>query len=171
MAVNIILAQVLAGISALKTRGKLDAVRDAVKDHCAVLKNKVVPPRFLTEEDKVALAKGNSKAMIRVNKEVFDYSSIREKDLLLVQRWFNGPQTLYRRRRHRTCHRLLSVASLECGDLESLQGMGHRGEGDWKERFFDPRRGERGRVRGEQERDRRERGRGRDDGCDGGGAR
>jgi hypothetical protein len=46
----------------------------------------------LTEEEKVALAKGNSKAMIRVNKEVFDYSRVREKDLLLAERWFNAPK-------------------------------------------------------------------------------
>ena len=94
MAANLILAQVLAGISTLKTRGELDVVRKAVKDHRAELKKRVqrAPLRFLTEEEKVTLAKGNSYEMIRVNKEKFDYSGVREKDLLMAERWFDAPK-------------------------------------------------------------------------------
>ena len=46
----------------------------------------------MTDEEKVALTKGNSKAMICANKEVFDYSRIREKDLLMAQKWSNVPK-------------------------------------------------------------------------------
>ena len=46
----------------------------------------------MTDEEKVALTKGNSKAMIRANKEVFDYSRVREKDLLKAQKWFKAPK-------------------------------------------------------------------------------
>ena len=67
-------------------RGELDSVKDAVKERREELKKKVAPPRVLNEEDKVALAKGNSKAMIRANKEVFDYSGVGEKDLLFEPR-------------------------------------------------------------------------------------
>ena len=73
-------------------RGELDVVKDAVKDHRKELKKRVVPPRFMTDEEKVALTKGNSKAMIRANKEVFDYSRVREKDLLKAQKWFKAPK-------------------------------------------------------------------------------
>jgi hypothetical protein len=75
-----VLVQVLAGISALTTKGELDVVKDAVKDHRKELKKRVVPPRFMTDEEKVALTKGNSMAMIRANKEVFDYRGVHEKD-------------------------------------------------------------------------------------------
>jgi hypothetical protein len=30
--------------------------------------------------------------MIRVNKEVFDYSGVPEKDLIFAERWFNAPK-------------------------------------------------------------------------------
>ena len=94
MPADFILAQVLAGISALKTKGELDVVRDAVKDHRAELKKRVerVPLRFLTEEEKVALSKGNSDEMIRVNKEKYDYRGVNDSDRFMAERWFMAPK-------------------------------------------------------------------------------
>jgi len=65
-------------------RGELDVVKDAVKDHLKELKKRVVPPRFMTDEEKAALTKGNSMAMIRANKEVFDYRGVHEKDCFFL---------------------------------------------------------------------------------------
>jgi hypothetical protein len=44
MAENLILAQVLAGISALKTKAELDVVRDTVNAHREKLKAEQPPP-------------------------------------------------------------------------------------------------------------------------------
>jgi len=90
MAENLILAQVLALISALKTKAELDVVRGAVKAHREELKKRDQRPplRFLTKKEKDALAKGNSDEMIRVNKEKYDYSGVREKDRLMAERWY-----------------------------------------------------------------------------------
>ena len=114
MAADIILAQVLALISALKTKGELDVVRDAVKDHRAELKKRVerVPLRFLTEEEKVALPKGNSDEMIRVNKEKFDYSGVREKDLLMAERWFKATKPSASTRAAYTQYRIWNVPKM-----------------------------------------------------------
>jgi hypothetical protein len=46
----------------------------------------------LTEEEKDALAQGNSKAMILKNEEVFDYHLVLDKDLLKAKQWFNAPK-------------------------------------------------------------------------------
>ena len=114
MAADIILAQVLALISALKTKGELDVVRDAVKDHRAELKKRVerVPLRFLTDEEKVALSKGNSDEMIRVNKEKFDYSGVREKDLLMAERWFKATKPSASTRAAYTQYRIWNVPKM-----------------------------------------------------------
>ena len=95
MAENLVLAQVLAGISALKTKAGVDAVMNAVKEHRNELKKNrsVNVPRFLTDEEKSALAKGNSEAMIHKNKEVFDYSRVAEKDLKAAKQWFKAPKS------------------------------------------------------------------------------
>ena len=77
MAENLILAQVLAGISALKTKAELDVVRDAVKDRREKLLEVGDP-----------LANGNSDEMIRVNKEKFDYSGVEESDRLMAEKWY-----------------------------------------------------------------------------------
>ena len=85
------LAQILAGISGLKKKAELDAVRDAVKEireKLKVARARREPIRFLTEEERVALAKGNSDEMIRVNKEKFDYISVKESDRLMAEKWF-----------------------------------------------------------------------------------
>ena len=88
------LAQILAGISGLKTKEELDAVRDAMKELRAKLKVARAPReplRFLTEEEeKVALAEGNSDEMIRVNKEKFDYIGVKESDRLMAEKWFKA---------------------------------------------------------------------------------
>ena len=47
---------------------------------------------MLTEEEKDALAQGNSKAMILKNEEVFDYHLVLDKDLLKAKQWFNAPK-------------------------------------------------------------------------------
>ena len=114
MAADIILAQVLALISALKTKGELDVVRDAVKDHRAELKKRVerVPLRFLTEEEKVALSKGNSDEMIRVNKEKFDYSGVREKDRLMAERWYMATKPSASTRAAYTQYRIWNVPKM-----------------------------------------------------------
>ncbi len=92
MAENPTLAQVLAGISALKTKGELDAVRDAVKNHREELKKNRSVVRFLTEEGKYALAKGNSKEMIAANEKVYDYSRVAKKNLKMAKKWFKAPK-------------------------------------------------------------------------------
>ena len=46
----------------------------------------------MTDEDKVALAKGNSKVMIRANEKVYDYSRVRDKDLFGAKHWFKAPK-------------------------------------------------------------------------------
>jgi hypothetical protein len=87
------LAQILAGISGLKKKAELDAVRDAVKEireKLKVARARREPIRFLTEEERVALAKGNSDEMIRVNKEKFDYSGVKESDRLMAEKWFKA---------------------------------------------------------------------------------
>ena len=93
MAENIILAQVLALISVLKTKADLDEVSGAVKTRRDELKMRRVSLRFLTEEEKVALAKGNSDEMIRVNKEKFDYSGVKESDRLMAEKWFKATKS------------------------------------------------------------------------------
>ena len=83
MAENLILAQVLAGISALKTKAELDVVRDAVNAH----REKLKAEQPVLEEEMDPLAKGNSDEMIRVNKEKFDYSGVKESDRLMAEKW------------------------------------------------------------------------------------
>ena len=84
MAENLILAQVLAGISALKTKAELDVVRDAVKDRREKLLEGVDP-----------FANGNSDETIRVNKQKYDYSDVKAGDLLMAENLMvHGPSTL-----------------------------------------------------------------------------
>ena len=90
MAENV-LARILDGIATLK-RGELDAVKNAVKERREVLKQQVVPPRFLSDEEKDTLAKGNSEAMIRENEKLYDYSSVAEKELPKAKQWFKAPK-------------------------------------------------------------------------------
>ena len=89
MAENLILAQVLAGISALKTKAELDVVSGAVKTHRVQLK--VEQP--VLEEEIDPLAKGNSDEMIRVNKEKYDYSGVKDLDRRsMAEKWFKAPK-------------------------------------------------------------------------------
>ena len=90
MAENV-LARILDGITTLK-RGELDAVRDAVKERRNVLKRNIAPTRVLTQEEKDALVGGNSKAIIRANEKVYDYSLIAKKDLPKAKEWFKAPK-------------------------------------------------------------------------------
>ena len=71
------LAQILAGISGLKTQQELDVVRDVVKE--------------LSEKLKNALANGNSAEMILVNKEKYDYSEVKGLERLsMAEKWFKA---------------------------------------------------------------------------------
>jgi hypothetical protein len=73
------LAQILAGISGLKTQQELDVVRDVVKE--------------LSEKLKNALANGNSAEMILVNKEKYDYSEVKGLERLsMAEKWFKAPK-------------------------------------------------------------------------------
>ena len=91
---DLILAQVLVGISALKNKAECDVVLIAAKERRDELQRMQQRPplRFLTEEEEDALAKGNSDEMIRVNKEKYDYSGVKESDRLMAERWFMAPQ-------------------------------------------------------------------------------
>jgi hypothetical protein len=90
MAENPILAQVLDGISALETKADLDVVRNAVKDRRDVIQN--------LGEDVVALVRGNSAEVIRVNKERYDYSKVPQKDLLMAEKWYMAPRPSWKLR-------------------------------------------------------------------------
>ena len=90
MAENV-LARILEGITKLKTKGELDEVRDAVKNHREELKKNRSVVRFLTEEEKYALAKGNSKEMIAANEKVYDYR-VAKKNLKMAKQWFKAPK-------------------------------------------------------------------------------
>jgi len=90
MAENPILQLILDGISTLETKADLDAVRDAVKDRREVIRN--------LGEDVVALARGNSAEVIRVNKERYDYSNVPPKDLPMAEKWYMAPRPSWKLR-------------------------------------------------------------------------
>ena len=81
MSENVVLEYLLEGISTLETKAELDAVKDAVKDRLEKL-------RSVLEEEIDPLASGNSDEMIRVNKEKFDYSGVKESDRLMAEKWY-----------------------------------------------------------------------------------
>ena len=86
MADNIVLAQILPGIAALRLKKDFDTV---IKE--AKTRKKEVCPRH-TVEEKVALAQGNTEAMILMNMEAFDYSFVAKNDLEMAKKWFNVPR-------------------------------------------------------------------------------
>ena len=90
MAENV-LARILDGIATLK-RGELDAVKNAVKERREVLKQQVLPLMFLSDEEKDALAMGNSEAIIRANEKLYDYSRVAKKELPKAKEWFKAPK-------------------------------------------------------------------------------
>ena len=108
MAENLILAQVLAGISALKNKADLDVVSGAVKYHLENL-------RFVLEEEIDPLARGNSDEMILVNKEKFDYSGVLKKDLPMAERWYMAPQPSWKARNAYNQWRVWNLALLKDG--------------------------------------------------------
>jgi hypothetical protein len=69
----------------------------------------------LTEEEKVALSKGNSDEMIRVNKEKYDYSGVKESDRLMAERWFLATQPSASTRAAYTQYRIWNVATIGGG--------------------------------------------------------
>ena len=84
MAENLVLKMILDGISLLETKEELEVVRNAVNDHLTEFPKRTL--RFLTEAEIVALAEGNSEDMIRVNKEKYDYSKVKKRDLVNAMR-------------------------------------------------------------------------------------
>ena len=56
-----------------------------------IRKRELVATR-ITLEEKNALARGNTEAMILANMEVFDYSFVAKKDLAMAKKWFNAPK-------------------------------------------------------------------------------
>jgi len=96
MAENSVLEFILEGIPSLETKAELKAVLKEVKERLEKLKVARTPReplRFLTEEEKVALAEGNSDEMIRVNKEKYDYSGVKDLDRRsMAEKWFKAPK-------------------------------------------------------------------------------
>jgi hypothetical protein len=64
----------------------------------------------LTEEEKDALTKGNSDEMIRVNKEKYDYSGVKDSDRFMAERWFMGPPPSASMRAAYTQYRIWNVS-------------------------------------------------------------
>jgi hypothetical protein len=89
MAVN--LAQVLVGVASFE-RGELNAVKVAVKERLAVLRQNTTPHRLLTDDEKERLTHGNSAAMILVNEQKFNYTKVADKDMPMAKKWFNAPK-------------------------------------------------------------------------------
>jgi len=89
MAENIGLAQILSGIASLRRKKDLIAV---IKE--AQTRKSEVNSEYsrLNNEEKVALAQGNSEEMIMANMEAFEYSGVPEKDLAMAKKWFNAPK-------------------------------------------------------------------------------
>jgi len=95
MAENSVLEFILEGIPSLKTKTELKAVLKEVKERLEKLKVARTPREllFLTEEEKVALAEGNSDEMIRVNKEKYDYRGVKDLDCRsMAEKWFKAPK-------------------------------------------------------------------------------
>ena len=147
MAENV-LARILDGITTLK-RGELDAVRDAVKERRNVLKRNIAPPRVLTQEEKDALAGGNSKAIVRANEKVYDYDRVAKSLLPNAKKWFKAPKPFTGKG---DCEQVSAYYQWRLWN--AVKWSRYKGgviveKATGKESFFAPRRGERGRGRGE----------------------
>jgi hypothetical protein len=94
MAGNLILAQILTGITALTKDAEIKRVLAAAREHKQVLteKRKKDPRRSLTMEDKIALTQGNSEEMIIKNEGLFDFHLVIAKDLTMAKKWFKAPK-------------------------------------------------------------------------------
>ena len=115
MAENVVLQLILDGIPALETKEDLDAVRDAVKDRREKLRS--------VDEEVDALARGNSDEMIRVNKEKFDYSGVKESDRLMAEKWYMAPKPSSKTRYAYNRWRVWNAAkTIEGKDLKGYKG-------------------------------------------------
>jgi len=108
MAANPILALILDGIATLETKNDFDAVSNAMRDRRVQLQ-----PVF--EEEIDPLARGNSYEMILVNKERYDYSNVREKDLLMAEKWYMALKPSWKTRSAYTQWRIWNVAKSKDG--------------------------------------------------------
>jgi|LauGreDrversion2_3_1035106.scaffolds.fasta_scaffold28092_1 hypothetical protein len=121
MAENFVLKMILDGISALETKDELEVMRNAVNDHLTEFPQRTL--RFLTEAEIVALAKGNSEDMIRVNKEKYDYSGVRVKDLPKAEKWFMAPPPSWKTHQEYYQWRVWNVAKTKEGkDIKNYKG-------------------------------------------------
>jgi hypothetical protein len=121
MAENFVLKMILDGISALETKDELEVMRNAVNDHLTEFPQR--PLRFLTEAEIVALAKGNSEDMIRVNKEKYDYSGVRVKDLPKAEKWFMAHPPSWKTHQEYYQWRVWNVAKTKEGkDIKNYKG-------------------------------------------------
>ncbi len=74
-------------------------------------------------EEMDALANGNSDEMIRVNKEKYDYSGVKEKDLLIAEKWYMAPRPSWKTRPAYYQWRVWNVAKTSEGkDLVGYKG-------------------------------------------------
>ena len=88
MAENPVLAMILDGISLLTEEEDIKAVLEAARKK----QQDREPYRQFTEEEKLALSRGNSQAMILMNEEVYDFSRVPEKIFIKAKKWFNAPK-------------------------------------------------------------------------------
>ena len=104
MADNLNLAQILDGIATLTDRGDIKTVLEAVKEQKKTVAEKKKKRRTFTEEEKDALAQGNSQAMIIKNEEVFNYRLIPEKEIEAAKKRFNVPKPAADKTRPKLAH-------------------------------------------------------------------
>ena len=91
MAENIVLAQILSGIAALRLKKDIDTVIKEAKTRKCEL---VAEAARITLEENNALAKGNTEAMMLANMEAmmlanmeaFDYGFVAKKDLKMAKK-------------------------------------------------------------------------------------
>jgi hypothetical protein len=123
-------------------RTQLGAVGNAVKERREVLKQQTVipPPRFLSDEEKDALAKGNSNAITRANEKMYDYGLVAEKDLPNAQKWFKAPKPATVKGNTEYIAAYYQWRLWNVDGWVRYNGEGHHWEGDWEERFFTPQR-------------------------------
>ncbi len=94
----------------------MDTVKDAVKDRREVIRN--------LGEEVVALARGNSAEVIRVNKERYDYSNVPPKDLPMAEKWYMAPRPSWKVRSAYHQWRVWNAAKTRDGkDLAGYKGF------------------------------------------------
>lgn len=88
MAENPVLVMILDGISLLTEEEDINTVLEAARKKQQARE----PYRQFTDQEKLALAQGNSRAMILMNEEVYDFTRVPDKIFIKAQKWFNAPK-------------------------------------------------------------------------------